>query len=250
MEEINRGSTLRSRATQAFVIVSSILIAFGLDAWGSSRAENRAFVDELTTVLEEMNRNKKHLEDWRAIHQRIADSIEELLIIPSSATNGHMALASDTLLLGATLMATSNPSSGGVRMLTNSGRLALIENRELRVALSGWDDFVLDVSEDEIAGYNWTVEHLVNWTINNWSTEAVATNRSLNTYFWLNRESGEALPYSESEIPLADAFRNLLRIKKSFADNSMREISDLLRIVSQVIGWIENELPSEKNANY
>ena len=147
-------------------------------------------------------------------------------------------------------MATSNPSSGGVRMLTNSGRLALIENRELRVALSGWDDFVLDVSEDEIAGYNWTVEHLVNWTINNWSTEAVATNRSLNTYFWLNRESGEALPYSESEIPLADAFRNLLRIKKSFADNSMREISDLLRIVSQVIGWIENELPSEKNANY
>ena len=163
------------------MIVSSILVAFGLDSWWAGLEQERGLIDELTTVLEEMSRNRQHLEEWRTVHQRIADSVEEVMLLRSDAANGHMTVLSDTLLAGTTLMATTNPSSGGVRMLTNSGRLALIEHRDLRVALAGWDDFVADVTEDEAAGYSWTVDYLLAWVQTHWATATYETNRNLST---------------------------------------------------------------------
>ena len=223
------------------MIVSSLLVAFGLDSWWAGLEQDRALLDELTTVLEEMGHNREHLEEWRAVHQRIADSVEEVMLLRSNAANGHMVAVSDTLLAGTTLMPTTNPSSGGVRMLTNSGRLALIENRELRVALAGWDDFVADVAEDEAAGYRWTLDHLLAWAQLNWAAATYETNRRLNTHFWLNRESGQALPQSDSEVQLTDLYRNFLSNKRAFAENSVREVSNLLEVVDQIIGWIEYE---------
>ena len=224
------------------MIVSSILVAFGLDSWWAGMEQERALTNELSTVLEEMRRNRAHLEEWQAAHQRIADSVDEVMLIRSDAANGHMMTVSDTLLAGTTLMPTTNPSSGGVRMLTNSGRLALVENRELRVALSGWDDLVADVTEDEASGYQWTVDYILAWTQTEWSATTFETNRRLNTHFWMNRRSGHALPQSHSEVPLTDPYRNLLSNKRAFAENSVREIADLLTVVDQIVGWIEREV--------
>lgn len=232
----------RSRVLEAAVIIVSILIAFGLDSWWADVEERRSLEDQLSTVLEEMERNRQHLREWMEIHARIGTSVDAILAIPSASENGPVMAVADSLLAGALLVATTNPSSGGVRMLTNSGRLALVENRHLRVALSGWDDFVADVAEDEAAGYSWSADNLYASAQANWTTETWQANRRLNTHFWRNRLSGEVLPGGESEIPLTDAFLNLLTTKRAFAENSMREIEDLLGIVEQIIGWIEEEI--------
>ncbi len=65
-------SVLRQSAREMVVVVTSILIAFGLDAWWDSTIERRQEHDLLSSLLTEFRSNEAQLADRISNHQRLA----------------------------------------------------------------------------------------------------------------------------------------------------------------------------------
>ena len=229
-------------AVEVAVIVFSILAAFALDSWWEGAGERRVLELELTSIREEMLANHEHLSIWRDVHARIVSSVDAVLAVADTNSEIGEAAVYDSLLAGTSLTPTTNPSSGAVQLVINSGRLALLESIELRLALSGWEDAVKDVSEDETAAYAYQIEHGLAWMQANWSSEVYQRNRSINSLLWRSFGEGEALPNTESVIPLPDAYRNLLNTRRSFADASVLEIGNLMERVERILALLEQEL--------
>ncbi len=235
-------STLRTRATEFVVIVFSILSAFALDSVWAQRTERRALQLELGSVREEMEGNREHLANWLLLHRRISSSIDELLALLSAGKDGTQILVPDTLLLGARIGPTVNPSAGALRVLISSGRLALVEDIELRLALAGWEDALADVSEGEEVGYGMLVDDILPYLSHSLPPDEFDALNRLNSYFWTDPFRGEALPVRMIPVPWSADLRNLLSMRRSFADVAIIELAAFLASVDRTLELLTRSL--------
>lgn len=134
-----------------FVVVVSILIAFGLDAWWDRHQTASDMRDELVNVAAEMSANLAMLR--LEIHfARTAISSTDHLIAAIDAAGGAGTLTvPDTIVLSAIVFNPSyDPSMGAVEALVSSGMLARLDEPVLRKSLSEFRTLVEDIREDEL----------------------------------------------------------------------------------------------------
>jgi hypothetical protein len=132
---MNQSEGFRRVFVELLIIVAGVLIALGaqsaVQVWSDRRHEREFLLD----LLAEFRLNeKKLLKDIKTTEQAVSAADEWRSELAGSANSGN---DSSAALYGASLNpARFDPTSGSLRSLIDG----LIQNRQLRAALAGWED--------------------------------------------------------------------------------------------------------------
>jgi len=142
---------MRKLIIEGGVIVASILVAFGLDAWWHRFQTAGDIRDELANVAEEMSANLDMLRlEIRFVRASIS-STDQLVAAIDAAQGASTLTVPDTLVLLAIVFNPSyDPSMGAVDALISTGMLARVDEPELKQALREFRTLVEDIREDEL----------------------------------------------------------------------------------------------------
>jgi hypothetical protein len=131
------------------VIVASILIAFGIDAWWDDRADALQGAAFLAALSEDIEGTRTELERVRGLHKGIAESSARIMRWGQS-NDPLAACQADpdpyTFLLAHPTM---DPPMGALQSILGSGRADLVEDRELLRELTRWAALVNDLEREE-----------------------------------------------------------------------------------------------------
>ena len=132
-------------------IVLSILLAFWIDAWWDDR-NLRVEEHELLLGLEaEFVDLRTRLSFWEGFNRQGIDLIEQYL---SDSVN-EMGLESFELLFASAWLVNVLDVGGALDALLASGRLERISDRDIRVRLAKWPDWLEDMHTNDISVRNY-----------------------------------------------------------------------------------------------
>ncbi|HSM05079.1 MAG TPA: hypothetical protein VK858_10645 [Longimicrobiales bacterium] len=138
------------RAALEFVVISvGVLAALSADAgwgWFQERGDER---EALAQLLSDFQANSAKLDSARWSNEASLDASYDLLALATGLGDGTAADRPDILLNEMLSVWTYNPDLGGLNSLIASGRLGIIRDDRLRVALAAWPDLVEDLAENE-----------------------------------------------------------------------------------------------------
>ncbi|UCC85061.1 MAG: hypothetical protein JSW46_09170 [Gemmatimonadota bacterium] len=141
----------RGLALEGLVIVASILAAFALDRWWDDRRERVEERVTLAALQDEFLQARAELELYLRVHRRIEGSVRSTVDALRSGLDRGVSFVSipDTALAWAYIPPTTQLSLGTLSGLLQSGRLGILQDPELRTALSGWAGMLGDLTEEE-----------------------------------------------------------------------------------------------------
>ena len=133
------------------VVVTSILIAFSLDAWWGEVQTGREVREELQGIDRELAANVTRVEYHIDFMGRIIAASEALLERMNLEASADEVLVSDTLAWFAFGGAspTLDASTGAIDALIASGRLQAVRSPELKGHLSGMEGRIQDAVEEQ-----------------------------------------------------------------------------------------------------
>jgi len=224
-----------TRALEAAVIVLSILIAFGLDAWWDYAKQRTAETDHLQALLSDFQETRPGLEATIAHGERIIDHAK-LLAAATGTTSPLTGAEMDARLVELVSLPTLEPVVGAYEELIAAGNLRLITDKELRSALAGWGANLRSYATRE------------RWATDQWNL--------VNAPFLLEQMSlaqlipGGALgadlanPYERDHTQLLQRpyFHNLVIYRWIAAKDVVQSGEQLLRRLDQIVDLIEHAL--------
>ena len=131
------GRPSTARLAEGVVIVLSILVAFGLDAWWDYAKQRSAEVDHLRALLIDFKETRAGIETTIAHGERIIEHAKVLsaaVAVDPLPSGPQM----DAMLFELVSLPTFEPVVGAYEELIAAGNLRLITDKELRAALAGW----------------------------------------------------------------------------------------------------------------
>ena len=201
MTESPRPSRLRF-AAEGLVIVVSILLALAVDTYWSARQDRAVERTELLGIQQQLMETKTELERAVAKDSLLLEASDRLVGILEDAPDGTVSVV-DSLLLaqGETTMFVAPLSR--IESLLASGHVVLIEDPDLRAMITGWPGVAAEVTEVAVRRRDfYEAEFLTH----------LRDRYNLNDFVgWGSEARG-----SFREIPVDNAFRNLLRERRFF----------------------------------
>lgn len=134
---------------EGVVIVVSILLAFGIDAWWDERQERAEEREALAQLESDFRANAIQLDTIRFYHQRALDAGYEILARAGLGGEPRGGPSAAELVLQVGSAWNYDPVLGGINSLIQSGKLGILQNDSLRIAIAGWPDVVRDLNGDE-----------------------------------------------------------------------------------------------------
>jgi hypothetical protein len=131
-----------------FVVVASILIAFGLDAWSGWYGDRRDEHEKLLGLHADFTAIAKQLQQQVLKHAQSVAATDSLLQLTGPDAQSDTAQV-QRLVNRALIASTLDVSSGTLNAILAGGRLEVIRNSELRSALAAWEGVLRDATEDE-----------------------------------------------------------------------------------------------------
>ena len=151
----------KRRLVEGVAIVVSILLAFAIDAWWDRRAATVQAIAILQGLQADFRDSQAHLEQWLAGNRKIQSNTAVFLARVRSAHRNDLITVTEAMI-GAPIGApTYDPTTATLDAALSSGQIELIENRELREALSVWRQLMADTREDEFLIREIVVHQLV-----------------------------------------------------------------------------------------
>lgn len=130
-------------------IIASILLAFSIDAWWNNhneRVEERRILESLKV---EFQSNAESIPSFIRNHLLSAEYAQALLDALRAAQPGSM-LQYPAAKVGQALMhGSTDPRSGALDAILQSGELRYISNSAIRERLAAWPQLVVDATENE-----------------------------------------------------------------------------------------------------
>ncbi len=135
---------------EGVVIVASILLAFGIDAWWSQERERQAEVEALQGLRDDFVESLERLASAGSDHVEVRDASVRLLAMTGpDADQAVSHLVMDTLVMGLIAYPKVFPVTATYDALIASGRIQLLESAALRRELARWSTAVVDLREEE-----------------------------------------------------------------------------------------------------
>lgn len=152
----------RRLLAEGFVIVASILLAFGIDAWWDSKNERDQATALAAALVRDFETTRQRFDEARQRYEIVLNSMEQILVL---AENGPVPEAQwarvDTILSRVFYsMNTFDPPMGAVETILSSGRLDLFHDENLLAELTRWTSDVADLKTIEQAGSQHFFEHV------------------------------------------------------------------------------------------
>ena len=220
---------------EGVVIVGSILLAFGIEAWWDGRQERAEIRQDLANVSQELAANRDLVRFQMDLMERMVSGSAALLEIMNSGSADDLVEAPDTLVFLAMQVMTLNASLGALDALIASGRLAAIEATDVRRRLAGLRSLVEDVREDQDQSQQLNDAHLMPLTYGDYDLEQVVA--TVSEPFWTaDRIVGRGLMSQGSvDYPNSQAIRNFIRIRGLRYAATVVECRILLRELEELL---------------
>jgi len=132
------------------VIVVSILLGLGIDAWWSGINSHRVAYADLAAVLEELEGGRTEIEAVDRWNQRMLSGLLSLRDLLEAVPVDTEVLVTDTLLIPATGLAVADPPSAVLEAFLSSGHIQEVPPGELRQGLLGWGAVLQDLRDDQV----------------------------------------------------------------------------------------------------
>lgn len=133
---------------EGVVIVASILLAFGLQAWWDDRKDAETERQMLIALESELQGALFMLNGQLALHDLQADSSQSIADNMAAAGEGAIILVNNHDIATLFNHATYDPPFGITSALLSSGQTSILRNSELRAALGRWPAAIADGKED------------------------------------------------------------------------------------------------------
>jgi hypothetical protein len=150
---------------EGVVIVGSILLAFGLQAWWEGRRERRDEQELVFAFTAEFDGVEAELDRAREVHQARRESTAELIRLIDQGTPLPGADSLWSLMRAAGRATTLDPPNGVLSSALGAGSLTLIQNDSLRVLLASWPRLVSDHAGTEGNAHAWINAQLRPWLV-------------------------------------------------------------------------------------
>lgn len=207
---------------EGLVVVVSILIAFGLDAWWGRAVERRDFLDDLGNVEQELATNIDAVSAAVEFQSRAVASLDVLLDLAATAAPGAPMTVPDTVVLFAFVVTPSyDPSTGAVDALIASGRLSDLDDLELKNILTGFRTTVLDIREDEVAARAAAHDRVLPLF---WDSPAITSAFAKVNAIYDDDFGRVQMAYEVVDLPNVDGLRNRLHFRRAWVIAALREL--------------------------
>ncbi len=213
---------------EGVVIVGSILLAFGLQAWWEGRQEEAEEAVLLGSLSAEIELNLDSLDIWQDTIRFAGNRATALLELTGPDAEPMDAVSFSVHLIEAASWTTFHPSTGAISAVL--GRLSLIRSEELRKEVAGFGERLRDFQEN---------------------------------FEWASQETGGLLALVQDEVPLYTSdnaawtrtessvdtrsilrdveFANLLGLWVWRVDKMSTEAADLSENLRRMLALIETE---------
>ncbi len=233
---------------EGVVIVVSILLAFFLEGWGEDRDLARELRQELISVRTELERNRELVAVEIVAIDRQISGLSALVQTIDAAGGAGLITVPDTLAWLSTGWNLSlNPSIGAVTALIASGRLARVQQAELRIGLAGLDEALADVIEEELYARQIAMEHLAPLL-----GQSIRLDYSIGNEFF--QSAGEGLTVQERvraqpfpsrgmvEFPTTLPIRNAITLRLAWLSSGRGELASLRTRLDDLIAMTTDEI--------
>lgn len=146
-------STARRLAVEAVVIVCSILLAFGIEAWWENRGEDERRIALLQGLASDFEVAQLRYDTVMMAHNAVFQAADRWMDLSRGErpSTGLVELA-DSLVSDMFWTLTYQPPRGSVEALVAGGDMAVLENPRLAAALTSWVALVDRLNEWEQVG--------------------------------------------------------------------------------------------------
>jgi len=145
---------------EALVIISSILIAFAIDAWWSNKSDQTQRKSLLIALNEDFENSKKQLNEIKNTHYQTESNLEKLIIWSDlDILPKDYRIKFDSTLGTIFWREVYDPPMGTVESIISSGRFDLIKNQILLSELTKWRALIENLNQIESS----KVEHFYNF---------------------------------------------------------------------------------------
>ena len=162
MDETDKSVRWHRVLIEGAVIVTSILMAFGIQAWWDDHTERSHEGRVLAALLMEFQENDELLGSalgW--YEQQYMEAVQILELIESRGDEGLAEEELRSILSSVTQKRSFHLESGAHEALLAAGDLDLIRDEALRSRLASWPSFVAEWSEEEVAAFSFVDDHVV-----------------------------------------------------------------------------------------
>jgi len=234
---------LKRIAVEAVVIVTSILLAFAIDAWWDERQERIEEVEILLGLQSEFSRYQDDLSFSIEYYANIRLLTEGLMAATRSGS-----WESETLSIDHALVTLSDPTShdfgGGVLdALISAGRLEIISDNDLRVKLASWSEVFNEIRDDEFNSAalreNQVIPYMLRWHI----PQSRGIELCCSWAKWpQSTRSIESDPIALSRLLSDPEFEVLLELRYTHVAHIALELETAIQAMSEILDAIEESL--------
>jgi len=235
---------------EGVAIVVSILLAFGIEAWWSSRETRLNVQTNLAALRDELSSNRAEIEFELLYRHAVIASIEKL----SSAKEKTDILGPDEIdrLIGdVTWFGTGNFSTGALESILQSGVFSEIEDRQLQRLIASLPDSYDDAAEFEFRDKEFTSSRFFTYLNSNGSFNQIANlagsgRPGVNDIPYETRFRVDA-PYDHSHLLESTEFLGLLAMAHGNHLDVVEYYQRLTSVIEESIGIIDLQL-SERSS--
>ncbi|MEM1261342.1 MAG: hypothetical protein AAGH76_03020 [Pseudomonadota bacterium] len=211
---------------EAFAVVISILLAFGIDAWWSNRQEERLADESLAALRDELSANIDELQHEREFREAVIASVAELFrIVGTDAPPDEANI--DELLEDISWGGRIDASTGALVSILESGTLASIDDGALKRSVSSLPEL-----------YETTALHERSTTTFLENELLLYINRSGSILQIYNAGVGQGRPGGGGELAVDEQFPTMGNTKHS----SLLESAEFLGLLAMTQSKHENVL--------
>jgi hypothetical protein len=146
---------------EALAIVTSILLAFAIDAWWQERSEDRRAAAIVASLHANFSSSQEHIGKWLAGNRRILAAATGLLERVQAVAPDTEIEVPPELIVGVIGAPTYSPTDSALEAAFATGEIELIESGRLLELLGVWRQQLDDTSEDELLLRQIVVQQLV-----------------------------------------------------------------------------------------
>jgi hypothetical protein len=235
---MNRRLPILRMAAEAVIIITSILLAFGIDAWWDDRQDRIEETEILLGLKREFTQSRQTLEQQIERHSDGLLAMEELLTATELDRWNNSNRSVDDAFNELMTPPTTDLGSGVLDALVSAGRLQILSNNELRTRLAAWNGVFEEMRDDEIMDRELVFYHVVPY-LTRWGVPL----------------SG-AFSHSRKRLPMtitddADAasrlwadpeFRSILGVRYGFKSHTTGEYEAALEAIDEILRQINESL--------
>ena len=227
---------------EALLIIVSILLAFGIDAWWEERRERIEEHEILLGLKQEFEQNQHAIESQVALHEDTLGSLETLLraIHLGHWESGEITI--DKAIQHLNSPPTTDLGSGVLSALLSAGRLSVISNKQLRLRLAAWESVFSEALDDEIMARGYIFSDVIPYLIEH---GVPLSGTFEDSDRWPVPHTSVADDPAQLNRLLTDpSFKTLIEARYGFKSHATEEYESVLVAIDEILGEIGKSLDS------